>query len=31
VVTEIHGFKGKKEALEAVKRSVELYKQKFGE
>lgn len=26
----VHGFKGKAEALAAVKRSVELYKQKFG-
>jgi inorganic pyrophosphatase len=30
VVTEIHGFKGKKEAQEAVKKSVELYKKKFS-
>jgi inorganic pyrophosphatase len=29
VVTEIKGFVGKAEAMEAVKRSVELYKQKF--
>ena len=30
VLTEIHGFKGKKEAMEAVMKSVELYKSKFG-
>jgi inorganic pyrophosphatase len=30
VVTEIHGFKGKAEALEAIKKSVALYKEKFS-
>lgn len=29
-VVTVHGFKGKKEALEAVTKSVELYKAKFG-
>jgi len=30
VVTEIKGFKGKAEAMEAVKKSIELYQAKFG-
>ncbi|HVV38824.1 MAG TPA: inorganic diphosphatase [Candidatus Paceibacterota bacterium] len=30
VVTEIKGFKGKAEAMEAVKKSIELYKAKFN-
>ncbi len=30
VHTEIHGFKGKKEALEALTKSVDLYKEKFS-
>jgi inorganic pyrophosphatase len=27
---EINGVKGKEEAIEAVKKSIELYKEKFG-
>lgn len=27
----IHGFKGKKEAIEAIKKSMEMYKKKFGD
>jgi inorganic pyrophosphatase len=29
-VVEVHGFEGKEEAMEAVKKSVELYKQKYS-
>lgn len=29
-VVTVHGYKGRQEALEAVRKSIELYKQKFG-
>jgi inorganic pyrophosphatase len=30
VVVDIHGFKGKKEAMEAIERSTKIYNEKFG-